>query len=180
MSGTVAYCDQRSWINNDTVEGNILLGLPFDEEKLNRAIYASCLDDDIKVLPGGLKTQIGEKGVNLSGGQKARVSFARAVYADSDVFLLDDPLSAVDAHVGQFLFRETICNILKSKTRILVTHQLQYLPYCDQIVAFRDGNTNLSGESSKIRSPSANSLIDCIYLCRCGCVLRKLQRLCEV
>ena len=144
MTGTVAYCDQRSWINNDTVEGNILLGLPYNEEKLNHAIYAACLDDDIKVLSGGLKTQIGEKGVNLSGGQKARVSFARAVYADSDLYLLDDPLSAVDAHVGQFLFRETICNILKSKTRIMVTHQVQYLPYCDQIIALRDGTSRVT------------------------------------
>ena len=139
MRGTVGYCDQRSWIMNDTVESNILLGLPYNEDTLNSVIHASCLDEDLKVLSGGLKTQIGEKGVNLSGGQKARVCLARAIYADSDVYLLDDPLSAVDAHVGQFLFRETICNILKSKTRILVTHQLQYLPYCDQIIAFKDG-----------------------------------------
>lgn len=139
LSGSVAYCEQRPWITNDTVIGNILLGLPLDEAKLDHAIYAASLDEDIKVLPGGLHTQIGEKGVNLSGGQRARVAFARAVYADKDIYLLDDPLSAVDAHVGQFLFRETIHSLLKTKTRLLVTHQLQYLPFCDHILSLKDG-----------------------------------------
>ena len=162
MRGTVAYCDQRPWIINDTVQGNILLGLPLNQVRLDHAIYAANLGDDLKVLPGGLNTQIGEKGVNLSGGQKARVSFARAVYADSDVYLLDDPLSAVDAHVGQFLFRESIFSLLKTKTRLLVTHQVQYLPYCDLIVALKDGEVAFQGTYGEYRTsaefPSATAV----------------------
>lgn len=84
------------------------------------------------MLPGGDQTEIGEKGINLSGGQKARVSLARAVYQDADVYLLDDPLSAVDVHVSKVLFEDCISDFLKGKTRVLVTHQLQYLPSADR------------------------------------------------
>jgi ABC-type sulfate/molybdate transport systems ATPase subunit len=91
------------------------------------------------------QTEIGEKGINLSGGQKARVALARAVYTDADIYLLDDPLSAVDAHVGQFLFHECVKHTLKDKTRILVTHQVHLLPYMDQIVILKDGRISFSG-----------------------------------
>jgi len=157
MTGSLSYCDQRPWIMNDTVLNNILLGAPYDEARLDAAIFAAYLDDDLKVLPGGLNTQIGEKGVNLSGGQKARVAFARAIYADSDVYLLDDPLAAVDAHVGQFLFRETICKQLKEKTRLLVTHQLQYISYCDIIISLTDGVVSFCGSYDDFRKFSSSS-----------------------
>ncbi len=95
-SGKIAYCDQRAWILNATVEDNILFGAPKDEARFHDAIVAANLEDDFKVLPAGMLTEIGERGINLSGGQKARVALARAVYLDADVYLLDDPLSAVD------------------------------------------------------------------------------------
>lgn len=87
-------------------------------------MYASCLDSDISKMPRGRETVIGEKGVNLSGGQKARVSLARAIYQDADIYLLDDPLSAVDPEVGNQIFSRAISGALKDKCVILVTHQL--------------------------------------------------------
>lgn len=103
-------------------------------ERLQRAIKSCQLYADLKSFDAGLDTEIGERGVNLSGGQKARVCLARAVYADSDVYLLDDPLSALDAHVGRRVMGDVILGVLSDKTRILATHQLHVLPYADQII----------------------------------------------
>eukprot|EP01040_Poterioochromonas_malhamensis_P014174 gene14174-15673_t len=150
VHGEIAYCDQRSWILNDSVQGNILFGKPYDEHKFDTALYAANLEDDIKVLPGGINTQIGERGINLSGGQKARVALARAVYQDSEIYLLDDPLSAVDAHVGQFLFQECICKVLKGKTRVLVTHHVHFLPQCDKIIILHDGEVKFFGSHEEL------------------------------
>jgi ATP-binding cassette subfamily C (CFTR/MRP) protein 1 len=144
-SGSVAYCDQRAWILNDSVQGNILFGKPYDEVKFDLALYAANLEDDIKVLPGGVNTQIGERGINLSGGQKARVALARAIYQDADIYLLDDPLSAVDAHVGQFLFQECITKTLAGKTRVLVTHHVHHLSKCDKILLIVEGKMKFFG-----------------------------------
>jgi ATP-binding cassette subfamily C (CFTR/MRP) protein 1 len=144
-SGSVAYCDQRPWILNDSIQGNILFGKPYDEERFDLALYAANLEDDIKVLEGGINTQIGERGINLSGGQKARVALARAIYQDADIYLLDDPLSAVDAHVGQFLFQECITSTLAGKTRLLVTHHVHYLPKCDKIIMIVEGQMKFFG-----------------------------------
>jgi len=115
VSGRIAFCDQRPWILNANVQDNILFGKQYDEKKFAAALHAANLEDDIKILPGGILTEIGERGINLSGGQKARVALARAVYSDADIYLLDDPLSAVDAHVGQHIFKECIKGALKQK-----------------------------------------------------------------
>ena len=152
VAGSIAYCDQRPWILNDTVVGNITFGLPLDEGRFDNALFSANLEDDINVLPGGIQTQIGERGINLSGGQKARVALARAVYRDADVYLLDDPLSAVDAHVGQFLFHECIKTTLKDKTRVLVTHQVHLLPYVDHIIVMRDGSIYAAGSYDDLMS----------------------------
>lgn len=124
LYGSVAYVAQEAWIQNATLRDNILFGLPWDEERYNTAVKVCELEQDLVILPNRDLTEIGEKGINLSGGQKQRVSMARAVYANADVYLLDDPLSAVDAHVGRNIFNECICKALDGKTRILVTHQL--------------------------------------------------------
>lgn len=145
VNGSIAYCDQRPWILNDSVQGNILFGQEMKEAQFDEALYASCLEEDIRILPGGLQTQIGEKGINLSGGQKARVALARAVYKAADIYLLDDPLSAVDAHVAHFLFHECICRSLKGKTRLLVTHHVHLLPHCDKIIVLVDGQVKIAG-----------------------------------
>ncbi|XP_066942829.1 ATP-binding cassette sub-family C member 5-like isoform X2 [Macrobrachium rosenbergii] len=139
VQGSVAYVGQQPWILNATFRDNILLDEPFDAKRYYRAIHACNLSQDIGVLPAGDFTEIGERGINLSGGQKQRLSLARALYANKDLYLLDDPLSAVDAHVGSHIFQWLIKGALKDKTTIFVTHQLQYLPQCDRILYLREG-----------------------------------------
>ncbi|GET88665.1 ATP-binding cassette protein subfamily C, member 2, putative [Leishmania tarentolae] len=144
---SIAYVPQQAWIMNATVRGNILF---FDEEdaaRLAQAVRVSQLEADLAQLGGGLDTEIGEKGVNLSGGQKARVSLARAVYANRDVYLLDDPLSALDAHVGERVMEECFLGALAGKTRVLATHQVHIVPRADYVVALRDGRVEFSGTS---------------------------------
>ena len=151
LRGSVAYCDQKPWILNATLKDNVLFGQPYDEARFQAAIHAASLEDDVKVLPGGVLTEIGERGINLSGGQKARVALARAVYRDADVYLLDDPLSAVDAHVGQHLFSECILRMLAGKTRVLVTHHVHYLPQCDLVVVLDEGRVKACGSYAELR-----------------------------
>ena len=110
-----------------------------DEARYNKVIECCQLADDLKQLAGGDLTEIGEKGVNLSGGQKARVSLARAVYADTDIVLMDDPISAVDANVKKKLFDQCFLGRLKKKTRILITHSLDYLKHADRIAIIDEG-----------------------------------------
>ncbi|KAJ3698578.1 hypothetical protein LUZ61_002283 [Rhynchospora tenuis] len=139
IRGSVAYVPQISWIFNATVRDNILFGSPFDPMRYERAIEVTSLQHDLDLLPGGDLTEIGERGVNISGGQKQRVSMARAVYSDSDVYIFDDPLSALDAHVGRQVFDKCIKDELRNKTRVLVTNQLHFLPYVDRILLVHDG-----------------------------------------
>ncbi|KAF9193533.1 hypothetical protein BGZ51_003088 [Haplosporangium sp. Z 767] len=139
--GDIAYAPQQAWIVNATMRDNILFGKPFDQEKYDRIIFAAGLTQDIEMLPAGDMTEIGERGINLSGGQKQRVSLARATYQDADIYLLDDPLSAVDAHVDQHLWQNLIGpdSLLRDKARILVTHAIHHLENVDQIVVVKDG-----------------------------------------
>ncbi|CAG8704303.1 27994_t:CDS:2, partial [Dentiscutata erythropus] len=130
FGGNVGYCPQSAWIQNATLRDNITFGLPFEEKKYRQVLKDCCLEPDLKVLPAGDMTEIGEKGINLSGG---------SVYYDADIVLLDDPLSAVDAHVGKYLFTNCIQGALANKTRILVTHHLHYLPHVDYIICMEEG-----------------------------------------
>ncbi|KAL7750940.1 hypothetical protein RI367_003520 [Sorochytrium milnesiophthora] len=141
VNGSIAYVAQAAWIINGTLRDNILMGLPMDEKKYRRTLYACSLLPDMKVLEHGDMTAIGDKGVNLSGGQRARVSLARAVYADADIYLLDDCLSAVDAHVDKHIFAHVIGKdgMLGKKTVILVTHGVHHLEHCDRVLYLRDG-----------------------------------------
>jgi ABC-type multidrug transport system fused ATPase/permease subunit len=139
LRGSVAYVPQVSWIFNATVRDNILFGSPFQAPRYEKAIDVTSLRHDLDLLPGGDLTEIGERGVNISGGQKQRVSMARAVYSDSDVYIFDDPLSALDAHVGRQVFDKCIKEELQHKTRVLVTNQLHFLPYVDKILLIHDG-----------------------------------------
>ncbi|XP_071951643.1 ATP-binding cassette sub-family C member 5-like isoform X2 [Antedon mediterranea] len=143
--GSFAYAAQQSWIMNATVRDNILFGKAFDEERYKKALFACCLLEDLKNLSNGDQTMIGERGMNLSGGQKQRISLARALYADHDIYLLDDPLSSVDVHVGQHLFTHLIMQELKNKTVVFVTHQLQYLSHCDKIILMKSGRISETG-----------------------------------
>ncbi|RVE57953.1 hypothetical protein OJAV_G00204270 [Oryzias javanicus] len=139
VKGELTYTSQQPWILPGTIRSNILFGKELDPKKYDRVLRACALKRDIELLPGGDLAMVGDRGTNLSGGQKARVGLARAVYQDADIYLLDDPLSAVDAEVGRHLFEECICGLLRKKPRILVTHQLQYLKVADQIVVLKEG-----------------------------------------
>jgi ATP-binding cassette subfamily C (CFTR/MRP) protein 1 len=147
VSGSVAYVPQQAWMQNASVQDNILFGTEFSQMTYLKAIDACALKTDLEILPGGDQTEIGEKGINLSGGQKQRVSLARAVYNDADIYLLDDPLSAVDSHVGKHIFEEVIGSrgALRNKTTILVTHGITYLPKTDHIIVMKDGRISEQG-----------------------------------
>ncbi|RWR88757.1 ABC transporter C family member 2-like protein [Cinnamomum micranthum f. kanehirae] len=145
IRGTVAYVPQVSWIFNATVRGNILFGSSFQSTRYEKAIKVTALEHDFELLPGGDLTEIGERGVNISGGQKQRVSMARAVYSNSDVYIFDDPLSALDAHVGRQVFEKCIKDELRGRTRILVTNQLHFLPQVDRIVLVHEGMVKEEG-----------------------------------
>ncbi|PAA84817.1 hypothetical protein BOX15_Mlig013722g1 [Macrostomum lignano] len=147
VRGSVAYVPQEAWIQNLTVRDNILFGRDFDQTRYDEALRACQLEKDLQLLTAGDATEIGERGINLSGGQKQRVSLARAVYQDSDIYLLDDPLAAVDSHVGKKLFHEVIgkSGLLRDKTRILVTHGIHWLPHVDEIVVIDNGRISEQG-----------------------------------
>uniref|UniRef100_A0A8C1FGN5 Uncharacterized protein n=1 Tax=Cyprinus carpio carpio TaxID=630221 RepID=A0A8C1FGN5_CYPCA len=154
IKGSVAFVPQQAWIQNATVMDNILFGSNLDEERYRSVVDACALGPDLDLLPGRDQTEIGEKGINLSGGQKQRVSLARAVYSSADVYLLDDPLSAVDSHVGKHLFERVIGpkGLLKDKTRILVTHGISFLPYVDEIVVLVNGVVSEVGSYDGLRA----------------------------
>lgn len=152
VRGSVAYVPQQAWIQNSTLKDNILFGRPDSEKNYKKVLEACALLTDLEVLPGGDQTEIGEKGINLSGGQKQRVSLARAVYSNSDVFLLDDPLSAVDAHVAKHIFDNVVGpdGLLRGKTRVLVTHGISFLPQVDHIVVIVDGKVTEMGSYQEL------------------------------
>ncbi|XP_043666582.1 multidrug resistance-associated protein 5-like isoform X2 [Vespula pensylvanica] len=143
--GSCAYVSQQAWIINSTLKENILFGEQFDAKRYYQALTVCNLKDDLNMLPGGDETEIGERGINLSGGQKQRVALARAFYANRDIYCLDDPLSAVDTHVGYYIFKKLILDALKEKTVILVTHQIQFLECCDQIYLLQNGTISEHG-----------------------------------
>ncbi|CAF1436131.1 unnamed protein product [Rotaria sordida] len=141
ISGKIAYVPQTAWIMNTTLKENILFGRDFDKKLYDQVIEACALEQDLVMLPAKDQTEIGEKGINLSGGQRQRVSLARALYSNADIYLLDDPLSAVDAHVGAHIFKHVIGSkgLLNGKTRILVTHGVSHLHKCDDIIIISQG-----------------------------------------
>lgn len=150
-----ALAPQNPWIQHDTIMANIMFGQPFNLKKYEMVVLACALDVDFKILPFGDKTEVGENGVTLSGGQKARISLARALYQEKDVYLLDDSLSAVDAHVAQHLYKQCIIGILAGKTRILCTHHIKYLQEADMIVVMHEGRIIQSGPPNEVL-PSIN------------------------
>ncbi|KAJ2889627.1 hypothetical protein IWW38_004597, partial [Coemansia aciculifera] len=152
VCGSLAYVPQQAWIMNATLRDNILFGHRFDQVLYDRVLDGCALRPDLEMLPAGDMTEIGEKGINLSGGQKARVSLARAVYSRADVYILDDPLAAVDAHVGKHIFAHVLGpqGMLKTRARILITNAVQYLSNVDNIVMLRDGQVAESGSFSHV------------------------------
>ncbi|KAJ8938371.1 hypothetical protein NQ318_022869 [Aromia moschata] len=150
VCGKVSYASQEPWLFVSNVRNNILFGKPFNRDRYHDIVRVCALEKDFQQFPYGDKTFVEERGVSLSGGQRARINLARAVYTEADVYLFDDPLSAVDTHVGKHLFEECIKNYLKNKTRILVTHQLQFLKQADLIVVLNNGKIELKGTFSDL------------------------------
>ena len=148
--GKIALVSQTPWVYSGTVRENIVFGNQFDVQKYNKVIKVCDLEKDIASFTKRDLTEIGQRGVILSGGQRARVSLARAIYSDADIYLLDDPLSAVDAKVGKHLFDRCIKEFLDGRMRILVTHQLQFLKETDSIVVLRNGSVICEGTYSRI------------------------------
>ncbi|CAJ1963398.1 unnamed protein product [Sphenostylis stenocarpa] len=150
VCGSIAYVAQTSWIQNATIQDNILFGLPMNREKYSETVRVCCLEKDLEMMEYGDQTEIGERGINLSGGQKQRVQLARAVYQDCDIYLLDDVFSAVDAETGSFIFKECIMGALKNKTILLVTHQIDFLHNVDCIMVMREGRIVQSGKYDEL------------------------------
>ncbi|KAI3404492.2 hypothetical protein KGF56_002684 [Candida oxycetoniae] len=160
VNGSLLLCGQP-WVQNNTVKDNIIFGSKYDEEKYKRVIYSCSLESDLEILPAGDRTEIGERGITLSGGQKARINLARAVYADKDIILLDDVLSAVDARVGIHIMNNCILDLLKEKTRILATHQLSLIGSADRIIFLNgDGSVDVGTfEELKEANPGFGNLM---------------------
>lgn len=145
VKGEISYASQEPWLFAGSVRQNILFGLPMNKERYRTVVKVCALERDFTLFPYGDKTIVGERGVSLSGGQRARINLARAVYKEADVYLLDDPLSAVDTHVGKELFENCVTGFLRDKTCILITHQLQYLKEVDHIIILESGMVKAEG-----------------------------------
>lgn len=140
FAGSRAFCPQYAWIQNATLKDNITFGKEYDRRWYNEVIEACALRPDLDMLPNGDLTEIGERGITVSGGQKQRLNIARAIYFNADIVLMDDPLSAVDAHVGKHIMDHAICGLLANKARVLATHQLHVLPKVDRIIWMKEGS----------------------------------------
>ncbi|KAF8928491.1 hypothetical protein BGZ47_001580, partial [Haplosporangium gracile] len=149
---TISYASQTPWIQNATVMDNILFDTPMEEERYWRVIKACSLEQDLTHFTAGDRTEIGERGVNMSGGQKARLSLARSVYYNAEMVIMDDPLSAVDAHVGKRLWEDCVLHELSNRTRVIATHQLHVLPDVDYVVCMKHGRIAEQGTFRELMS----------------------------
>ncbi|CAG2107853.1 unnamed protein product [Medioppia subpectinata] len=139
MNGTVSYSAQEPWSFNNSVRNNILFGREYNERRYRDVVRVAALERDLKIFPFGDRTLVGEKGVSLSGRQKARITLARSLYRNADICLMDDPLSAVDAAVAEHIFEQCIVDYLGPKIQILVTHQIQFIRKATKILVLDDG-----------------------------------------
>ena len=152
INGKIGYAAQIPWIQNETIRNNILFSEPFEEEKYNKILSLCQLMEDLETFEGKDLTEIGEKGINLSGGQKVRISLARTIYNNPDIYLFDDPISALDANVGKKIMKNCIVKYLKGKTRVVVTHALSYLKYMDRIIYMKSGRIEWSGNYDEVQN----------------------------
>ncbi|XP_033213303.1 probable multidrug resistance-associated protein lethal(2)03659 [Belonocnema kinseyi] len=152
VSGKIAYVSQEPWIFASSIRQNILFGRPMDRKQYENVISVCQLDQDFAMFPNKDQTMIGEKGINLSGGQRARINLARAVYSQAEIYLLDDPLSAVDTRVGRLIFQQCINEYLEGTTRILITHQFQYLKNVDRVFVLNNGSIEAQGTFRELQS----------------------------
>lgn len=151
VNGKVSYCSQEPWVFEGTIRDNVVFVEDFNERRYKRVLKVCALERDLELLPRGDLTMIGERGVSLSGGQKARINLARAIYRKADIYLLDDPLSAVDTHVGKHIFERCINDFLSNKIRVLVTHQLQYLFDVKHLILMGSGSIVAQGSYQQLQ-----------------------------
>ena len=151
-SGSIGYVPQTAWVFSGTLRDNVLFGEPYNEKKYSEVIDACALREDINRFPNGDFTFVGEHGVVMSGGQRARVSLARAVYANTDVYLLDDPLSAVDAKVSEHIFNQCICKLLQDKIVILATYAEKHMKTANQVVFLHKGSVLGKGSFQELQN----------------------------
>uniref|UniRef100_A0A803QSI2 ABC-type xenobiotic transporter n=1 Tax=Cannabis sativa TaxID=3483 RepID=A0A803QSI2_CANSA len=154
ISGTKAFVSQSPWILTGNIRENILFGNEYVKAKYDKTIQACALTKDFDLFPCGDLTEIGERGINMSGGQKQRIQIARAVYQDADIYLFDDPFSAVDAHTGTQLFKDCLMGMLREKTVLFVTHQVEFLPAADHILVMQNGKIAQAGTFEKLMNES--------------------------
>ncbi|KAF5277747.1 hypothetical protein FQR65_LT03727 [Abscondita terminalis] len=152
VKGSVSYASQEPWLFSGSVRQNILFGQTKDKMRYKNIVDKCALKKDFALFANGDKTIVGERGASLSGGQRARINLARAVYKKADIYLLDDPLSAVDPDVSKQLFKSCIKEYLRHKTVILVTHQLQYLQDVDHIIYIDNGYIQAQGTYKELLS----------------------------
>ena len=150
VHGSMAYVSQKPWISSQSVRDVITFGEPFDQTRFDEAVRYSGMVEDLKMMPQGTDTMLGDRGINLSGGQKTRIAIARAFYSQRDIYLLDDPISALDVHVGKVVMEEGILQYLRGKTRVVATHALAYLPYFDYIYVLDEGRIVEHGNYAQI------------------------------
>ena len=164
INGKIGYVSQNNWIQNQTIKDNILFYNNYDKEKYEKILELTELKYDIQALEAGDNTQIGEKGINLSGGQKARISLARCLYDNPDIYLLDDILSALDADIGKKIMENCILNYLKNKTCVIITNALQYLEYFDRIYYIKKGKIEFTGKYYEIKNKDFFIELNKIYI----------------
>ena len=161
---TIVYVPQVAWVFSGTLRENILFGQPYHEHRYTRIIKECALMEDIQQFPNGDQTIVGERGVALSGGQRARVSLARSVYVDADLYLLDDPLSAIDVKAGQQIFEKCIKGLLGNKTRLLTTHQEQHMKEAHQVIVLYKGRVLGKGKFTELQEKGIlNKTVDPLY-----------------
>ena len=164
FQGRLIYLPQTAWVFSGTIRENILFGQPYKEHEYTRIIEACALAEDIQRFPDGDQTVVGERGEVLSGGQQARVSLARAVYADGDLYFLDDPLSAVDFKVGQHIYDKCIKDLLGDKTRLLTSHQEQHMKDADEVIVLYKGRVLEKGRFTELQEKGViSSTVDPLY-----------------
>ncbi|KAG0021359.1 Multidrug resistance-associated protein 4 [Entomortierella chlamydospora] len=156
VRGSLAYVPHDAWLLNATLKDNIVFGSTYNRQKYNDILRVCALNRDLSLLSAGDETEIGERGINLSQGQRQRVSLARAVYSDADIMLLDDPLSGMDAQIGKHIFQECIKGYLANKTVIYVTNQLQHLGDCDHIIVMKGGSIEAQGTFDELMANDVN------------------------
>ena len=162
--GSVIYLPQTAWVFSGTIKENILFGQPFEESKYERIIDVCALKEDFQRLPDGDQTVVGERGEVLSGGQQARVSLARAVYAEGDIYLLDDPLSAVDLKVGKHVLNKCIKDLLGDKIVLFASHQQQHMENADEVIVLHKGRVLDKGRFTELRDKGViSSIVDPLH-----------------